>query len=241
MADFCSTAGTGGTVARWSRYRLQNGSVEKAGNVILVRSLELVGKIKSYSRVGSSRRLPQNVIRYSAMQIRPFQADDGLLMKELRLRCLIDAPYAFGGTKRCEEESALHDAHWHQLAAEVGGEVPAWKDRCVSYVVLEGAKACGTASSYLCSRVPRRAYFSAAWIDPHYRRRGIGRNLVEMAKVWALAHGADHLKLWVDDANPDAATFYRALGFSCTGENRPRDSGSPERETSYILRLTAAG
>jgi GNAT superfamily N-acetyltransferase len=160
-------------------------------------------------------------------------------MKDVRPRCLKDAPYAFGGTKTYDEESVLPDTHWHQLAAEFGGEVPKWKDRCVGYVVIEGGEAFGTASSYLCSRVPKRAYFSAAWIAPQYRRKGIGRKMVEMAKDWAATQGPDHLKLWVDDANPDAATFYRAIGFSPTGENRQIDSDAPERESSFELRLTA--
>jgi GNAT superfamily N-acetyltransferase len=173
------------------------------------------------------------------MEIRPFQADDGMLMKQVRLRSLIDAPYAFGGSQTLTEEAALPDSHWHQLAAEVGGRIPEWRERCVSYVVLNLDNACGTASCFLCSRVQRRAYFSAAWIDPHFRRRGIGRQLLEKAIAWATAHGADHLKLWVDDTNPAAAEFYRANGFVPTGESRPVGPGSPDRESSFERQLAA--
>jgi ribosomal protein S18 acetylase RimI-like enzyme len=173
------------------------------------------------------------------MTIRPFQADDGMLMKDVRLRSLQDAPYAFGGRRTFDEEAALPDSHWHQLASEVAGQVPNWRDRCISYVMLDGAQACGTASCFLCPRVQRRAYFSAAWIDTRYRRQGYGRRLIEMAIEWAIAHGADHLKLWVDDTNPDAAAFYQALGFVPTGENRPVSKGSSDRESSYERRLPA--
>jgi len=172
------------------------------------------------------------------MTIRPFQPGEGMLIKDVRLRSLKDAPYAFGGLQTFDEEAALPDTHWHQLAAEVAGQVPVWRDRCISYVILDGAEACGTASCFLCPRIERRAYFSAAWIDPRYRRRGFGRKLLEMAIEWAIAHGADHLKLWVDDTNPDAASFYRALRFAPTGENRPVSDGSSNRESSYELRLT---
>ena len=172
------------------------------------------------------------------MEIRAFQADDGMLLKRVRLRTLQDAPYAFGGPQTFNEESALPDSHWHRLAAEVGGQVPAWRDRCVSYVVLDSAgEPRGTASSFLCSRVPRRAWFSAAWVDPRCRRQGIGRRLLEMAMAWAAAHGADHLRLWVDDTNPAAARFYRALGFQPTGESRPVSPNSWDRESSFELRL----
>jgi ribosomal protein S18 acetylase RimI-like enzyme len=121
----------------------------------------------------------------------------------------------------------------------VGGEVPEWRERCVSYVVLDGDEPCGTGSSFLCPRVAGRAYFSAAWIDPRYRRQGLGRQLVEKAMDWAAAHGADHLKLWVDDTNPGAADFYRVLGFHPTGEGRPVSPGSSDRESSFVLRVAA--
>src|SRR5262245_13040970 len=123
------------------------------------------------------------------MQIRPFRNDDGMLIKQVRLRSLADAPYAFG-EQSFAEESALPDSHWHQLAEQVGGHDPAWRDRCVSYVVLDRDDTCGTATCYLCPQVTGRAYFTSAWIDPRYRRRGLGRKLVEQAIAWAAAHGA---------------------------------------------------
>jgi hypothetical protein len=69
------------------------------------------------------------------MEIRPLRADDGMLIKRVRLRSLVEAPYAFG-LQTFEEEAALPDSHWHQLAAQVGGQVPEWWTRgvlvCVS-------------------------------------------------------------------------------------------------------------
>ena len=160
-------------------------------------------------------------------------------MKRLRLRSLEDARYAFG-PRSFEEEAALPDSHWHQLTAQVGGQVPEWRDRCVNYVVLDGDDACGTVTCYLCPQVPRRAYISAAWIDPRYRRRGLGRQLVDAAIAWAAAHGADHFRLWVDASNPNAAEFYRALGFVPTGENQPVSPDSSELQSGFELRLGRA-
>jgi hypothetical protein len=53
------------------------------------------------------------------MEIRPFRANDGMLIKRVRLRSLADAPYAFG-LRSFEEEAKLPDSHWHELAAQVG-------------------------------------------------------------------------------------------------------------------------
>ena len=181
------------------------------------------------------------------MEIRPFRADEGMLIKHVRLRSLREAPHAFG-RQSFAEEAALPDAHWHELAAQVGGQAPQWRDRCVSYVVLDADAdadddadddACGTATCYLCPHVPRRAHFTSAWVDPRYRRRGVGRALVDKAIAWAAARGADHLRLWVDDTNPDAARFYRALGFIATGEDRPVSEGADDRQSSFERRLSA--
>jgi hypothetical protein len=47
------------------------------------------------------------------MEIRPFRADDGMLIKRARLRSLPDAPYAFR-LRGFEEEATLPDAHRHE-------------------------------------------------------------------------------------------------------------------------------
>lgn len=166
------------------------------------------------------------------MEIRPFRAEEGMLIKQVRLNSLKDAPYAFG-VGSFEEEEILPDSYWHELAAQVGGKSPQWKDRCVSYVVLDGDDACGTATCYLCPSIQGHAYFTSAWIDRRYRRHGLGRQLLDRAVNWAAEHGAEVLRLWVDDTNPDAAEFYRALGFVSTGGNREVSEGSSVRQTCF--------
>jgi len=171
------------------------------------------------------------------MLIRTSQLGDGMLLKQVRMRALADAPYAFGGPETLAREQSLPDQYWHELARELAGEVPEWRDRCVSYLILDGDVVSATGSSVVCNRALRRAYFDAAWVDPRYRRRGLGRWLVREASAWAAARGCDHLKLWVDDANPAAAAFYRALGFQFTGETRPVSPESRLAESSMEIRL----
>src|SRR5687767_2672201 len=120
------------------------------------------------------------------MRIRVARADDGMLLKQVRMRALADAPYAFGGPETLLKEQALPNEHWHGLARELAGEVAEWRDRCVSYFVFDDEVVCATGSSYVCDRVAGRAYFCAAWVDPRYRRRGIGRWIVREAMTWAI-------------------------------------------------------
>jgi hypothetical protein len=96
------------------------------------------------------------------MRIRAAHAGDGLLLKRVRMRALSDAPFAFGGPETLARERALPDEYWHGLARELAGEVAVWRDRCVSYLVLDGDLVCATGSGVVCDRVPGRAYFNAA-------------------------------------------------------------------------------
>jgi len=171
-----------------------------------------------------------------AMEVRALRASEGMLIKRVRLRSLLDAPHAFG-PGAFDEESALPDAHWHELAAQVGGLDATWRDRCLGLVVLDDDEACGTATCYLCPRVEGHAYLTSAWIDPRYRRRGLGRRLVDGAMTWAATHGARELRLWVDDTNPSAADFYRALGFIATGESQPVSDGASARQSCFVRKL----
>jgi GNAT superfamily N-acetyltransferase len=47
-----------------------------------------------------------------------------------------------------------------------------------------------------------------------YRRRGLGRRLIERAEAYAWASGAVELRIGVLAANEDARSLYRAAGFS---------------------------
>src|SRR5688572_20649539 len=170
------------------------------------------------------------------MDIRPFQSDEGMLIKQVRLRSLADAPYAFG-LESFAEEASLPDSICHEVAATVRGQAPQWRDGCASWVVLDGDDACGTATCYLCPHVPRRAYVTAAWVDPRYRGRGLGRRLVDEAIAWAAAREVEHLRHWVDDTNPDATECYRALGFVPTGESQPVSESSKDRQSGFERRL----
>ena len=57
------------------------------------------------------------------------------------------------------------------------------------------------------------ATLTELFVRPTWRRRGIGRLLVEHAEARARAAGAEHLALLTGFENHDAQAFYRALGF----------------------------
>jgi len=57
-----------------------------------------------------------------------------------------------------------------------------------------------------------RARVDALVVDPARRRQGVGRRLMEEARILALAYGATDLVLTVWANNDAAAAFYAALG-----------------------------
>jgi carbonic anhydrase len=88
------------------------------------------------------------------------------------------------------------------LLARVGGEGAG----CVAItqrVLTEGARA---------------AEMKRLWIEPRFRGHGLGRGLVIAAIEWAGSHGCEAVVLdTVNEAMPEAAKLYRALGFEEIG------------------------
>jgi len=50
-------------------------------------------------------------------------------------------------------------------------------------------------------------------VDPLYRRRGVGRELVHACERWARAHGCEALRLEARWDNAPAIALYRSLGY----------------------------
>jgi ribosomal protein S18 acetylase RimI-like enzyme len=174
------------------------------------------------------------------VQLRTIKAGDGPLLKEITLRSVEEAPYAFGGVGTLDEERRRPDSQWDDLAAECGGDVEAWRDRCIGYFIMDGDSVCGKALGYLSGKTPRLAHMSGVWIDPRYRRRRLGRWLVMATCDWASSKGARRLQLWVDDTNPAGVAFYASLGFRATGDRRRINPNAVEEESSFELALPLA-
>ena len=58
------------------------------------------------------------------------------------------------------------------------------------------------------------------WVEPAWRRRGVGAALLQEVFDWARSRGLKQLALWAP-ANPAAIALYKRAGFRETGERRP--------------------
>lgn len=70
-----------------------------------------------------------------------------------------------------------------------------------------------------------------------FRRRGIGRALLEAATVWALSAGARRIVLEVAVDNTAARALYDRAGFRPCGRRPDYYSGEPRRD-ALLLELT---
>ncbi|MGA9072205.1 MAG: N-acetyltransferase [Terracidiphilus sp.] len=66
------------------------------------------------------------------------------------------------------------------------------------------------------SRVsPLSGHITQLCVHPNYRRRGLARNLLNLAASCFLRHGASEISLTVTEANVEAIDLYRAEGYDC--------------------------
>ena len=140
----------------------------------------------------------------------------------MRLDALKEAPYAFGSTYEREKERPEHA--WRQTLVD--------RTRFVAEVeaVVAGTVSGGD------SDVAAAAAMTAMWVDPRFRRRGIGDLLVKTVVDWAAAAGYDEMLLWVADRNRNAERLYERNGFQRTRAAQEMRPGTLEFEMVRRLR-----
>jgi ribosomal protein S18 acetylase RimI-like enzyme len=146
-----------------------------------------------------------------------------LVFKDVRLRALLDAPTAFGSTYA--KESTLPDEEWMKRAVRWSSEGSAM------FLAYEGEIACGIIGSFE-EEDPQGAQVISMWVDPGFRRAGVGKALIEAVVDWARSRAVRELKLMVTSVNRGALAFYERMGFRMTGETAvyPNDATITEYE-----------
>lgn len=73
------------------------------------------------------------------------------------------------------------------------------------------------------------------WVDPRFRRQGIGDLLVKTVVEWAADGRYEEMLLWVTDGNVEAERLYERNGFVRTGGVQEVRPGELEYEMSRKL------
>jgi GNAT superfamily N-acetyltransferase len=157
--------------------------------------------------------------------IRRIHADEGLRLRELRLRALAAAPLAFGST--LAQEEAFPESAWHERAA--GGA--AGSERA-TFVAEADGRWVGLANGVAHHpEGPRHSpMLIGMFVDATQRGQGVGAALVERVTEWARTLPVQHLYLWATSTNRPAIALYERCGFTPTGEDRPLEHTPSLRE-----------
>src|SRR5258708_38454612 len=138
------------------------------------------------------------------VRVRRLEPDEWDLFRRLRLAALTEAPYAFGSIYA--SESGFGEEWWRQrlvdrtrFVAEVDGE-PAG--------IVSGGE----------SGLEGMAAVTTMWVDPNFRRQGVGDLLVKSVLDWARSTGYSRIVLWVTEGNEQAEKLYERNGFLRTGQ-----------------------
>src|SRR5579872_1293141 len=155
---------------------------------------------------------------------------DVLAFKTVRLRALQDSPTAFGSTYA--RESQISDEEWLERSRR-------WtREGSIGYLAFDGDLCCGLVACYTEEKSPDRGHIVSMWVDPAYRRSGVGQTLINGIRTWATSSGLRELMLMVTSINTGAIRFYERLGFRMTGrtEPYPNDPAFVEHEMTLQLR-----
>jgi ribosomal protein S18 acetylase RimI-like enzyme len=151
-----------------------------------------------------------------------------LVFKNVRLRALLDSPTAFSSTYA--KESALPDEEWMKRSVR-------WSsDGSAIFLVMDGDVGCGIIGAFE-EEDPQRAQIISMWVDPGFRRAGVGKALIDAVVDWAGSRAVCELKLMVTSVNEGAIAFYERMGFRMTGKTAmyPNDAAITEYEMVRAL------
>lgn len=149
--------------------------------------------------------------------------DDWQTLRDLRLRALAEAPYAFWATHA--GEAAFTEAEWRRFL-----RVATW------FVGRRDGQVLGMAAGLLREETPTEPELLGMWVAPGERGRGVGGLLVQEVLSWATSVGAGALTLWVTDGNAPARRLYERAGFRPTGER----GSMPHGAAAYTERMRLA-
>ena len=136
------------------------------------------------------------------------------LHRGLRLRALRDSPDSFGET--FADVVARPTSYWEDLTRSVTEP-----ERHVMFLACEGEHVLGSTYGLLDREQSEAGRVGGMWVDPAWRRRGIGRALLQEVFGWARARGLSCLGLWAPGHRPATISLYRQVGFRETGNCRP--------------------
>ncbi|HEX7131753.1 MAG TPA: GNAT family N-acetyltransferase [Iamia sp.] len=160
--------------------------------------------------------------------VRRIQADEGGLLRQVRLDAIAESPGDF--TTRLADARDRAPEAWDRVAQVHA----AADDQATWFAEVEGDTA-GMISAF---RTDDGAVtMTSLWSTPGHRRSGVADVLVETVRDWAYEGGAVEVRQWLVERNAHARAFHESLGFEPTGAERPYEPSPDIREVELKLPL----
>jgi GNAT superfamily N-acetyltransferase len=156
------------------------------------------------------------------LEMRLLRPEEWSELRALRLRALADAPEAFIAV-------GSDVARWSEQRWRSTFDTGSWA------VARRRGRAVGMARSSREHQTPTTRHVESVWVEPRYRRCGVGKSLIEWLIRQELRDGAKEILIWVIGPNHAARRLYEGIGFSSTGELQVLGDGDRVEER---LRLT---
>lgn len=156
------------------------------------------------------------------MTIRRIAENEWLLFRDIRLRALKEAPYAFGAT--CEDALARSDESWQEQV-----QLSASGNQRSTVLAFDETQCVGLAALY---RAPdaNEAQLFQMWVAPTCRKIGVGSQLVHQLLDWGRSVGIRFVTLGLTPENERTIAFYQSCGFELFD--------GPEDECGFHMRRT---
>ena len=164
--------------------------------------------------------------------VRRIRADDGALLRSIRLAALADAP---GDATTTLARNQAHNAdHWAE-AARVNAMGGLQATFFAESPEADGAEAVGMIGAY--ANRDGVVNLVGLWSAPGYRDVGVANALLAAVAAWAVTAGADRLRLWVVERNEFARRFYESESFEATGATMPYEPDPRINQCEMVRQL----
>lgn len=156
------------------------------------------------------------------IQIRRPGPSDWEVVRDVRLRALVDSPDSFGAT--LARDRALPETVWRDRLA---GPNP-------TFLAIHESRAVAMGGGFATPDDPRTAMVWGMWTDPGFRGQGLGRRILDAVLTWSSDAGRTPY-LHVTEGNDGARALYVSCGFEPTGVWELLREGSPLRVEELVL------
>ncbi|MGZ4132153.1 MAG: N-acetyltransferase family protein [Actinomycetota bacterium] len=156
--------------------------------------------------------------------IRAATLEDRESYRQVRLAALRTDPGAFGSTY--EDERRRPEDYWRERTLIADG---------ATFLAIAERQAVGTATAAPWDGLDGVLGLFGMWVDPAWRRRGIGERLVREVLAFGRERGYPTAQLWVAEHEEGPRRLYERCGFADTGE-RPAIRDEPGAVRCVVMR-----